>query len=71
MPTTRLQAKSGQPPDLVSSPGAHPPRRSHRLRQGNVVVTRNTEDGTPSSEVANGDCGAHVITVDLVEIQDV
>ena len=53
MPTTRSQAKSEQPSGLVSSSRANPPRRSNISRQGDAVVTRNAEVGTPSSEMAN------------------
>ena len=38
---TRSQTRSGQPPDLETSPGACPPRRFLRSRQGNAGVIMN------------------------------
>ena len=54
--TTRLQARSGQPPDLVSSPGANHPRRSCGTQQGNAGTIRNLEVGTPSTDMVYENC---------------
>lgn len=51
---TRLQARSVQPTDLVTSPRAHPPRRSLRSRQGNAGVIVTPVVGSPAVIVACG-----------------
>ena len=55
MPTqTRLQARSAQTADLVTSPRASPPRRMIRSRQGNADVIVNSDEGGPSFIVTVG-----------------
>ena len=51
---TRSKTRSGQPPDLVTSSRANPPRRLTDSRQGNAVVVDNNEAGSPSVVAANG-----------------
>ena len=61
---TRLKARSGQPPDLVTSPRATPPRRLTNSRQGNaMVVDDNTEVGSPSVITANGNSSVASFTL--------
>ena len=55
MPTqTRSQARLVQTTNLVTSPGANPPRRILRSRQGNAGVVVNSDDGGPSFIAAVG-----------------
>ena len=66
--TTRSQARSKHSLELVSSSRAHPPRQLNESRQASThvsrsVVTRETEDGTPSSELANGNFSTNSFTV--------
>ena len=65
MPTlTRSQARSGRPPDLVTSSGANPPRRRAHSRQGNAVVVNNTNEvGSPSVIAANGNLSVASYTI--------
>ena len=62
--TTRSKARSGQPPDLVISLRANPPRRLTNSRQGNaVVVDDNTEVVSPSVITANGNSSVASFTL--------
>ena len=54
MTNSRLQACSAQPAEQVTSPGASPPRRVLRSRQGLAGVVVNLGDGGTSFIMALG-----------------
>ena len=62
MPLTRLQARSAQSADLVTSPRVNTPRRILRSRQGNAGVVVNTGDGGPSFIAAVGTVSSSDLT---------